>query len=160
MTKLTDLVNWFEGKNKVMIALSGGVDSALVAYAAFQKLGNSAIAVTADYKTLSEEELQTATKPVTRHTVAEEYRKEVQILIVEDYPTNQKVARHHLERAGYHVDLAENAVQLCRGAASGRFESGSQAKRPSGRCPSRRRARATDFSPRSARTRASARSPA
>ena len=26
----------------------------------FQKLGNSAIAVTADYKTLSEEELQTA----------------------------------------------------------------------------------------------------
>jgi uncharacterized protein len=43
-----------------MIALSGGVDSALVAYAAFQKLGNSAIAVTADYKTLSAEELGTA----------------------------------------------------------------------------------------------------
>ena len=60
MTKLDDLVNWFEDKNKVMIALSGGVDSALVAYAAFQKLGNSAIAVTADYKTLSKEELQTA----------------------------------------------------------------------------------------------------
>ncbi len=60
MTKLDDLVNWFEDKNRVMIALSGGVDSALVAYAAFQKLGNSAIAVTADYKTLSEEELQTA----------------------------------------------------------------------------------------------------
>ena len=60
MTKLNDLVNWFEDKNKVMIALSGGVDSALVAYAAFQKLGISAIAVTADYKTLSEEELQTS----------------------------------------------------------------------------------------------------
>ena len=60
MTKINDLVNWFEGKNKVMIALSGGVDSALVAYAAFQKLGISAIAVTADYKTLSEEELQTS----------------------------------------------------------------------------------------------------
>ena len=56
MTKLDELVNWFEYKNKVMVALSGGVDSALVAYAAFQKLGNSAIAVTADYKTLSEEE--------------------------------------------------------------------------------------------------------
>lgn len=62
MTKLEDLVNWFGDKNKVMIALSGGVDSALVAYAAFQKLGNSAIAVTADYKTLSEEELETATQ--------------------------------------------------------------------------------------------------
>jgi len=60
MTKFNDLVNWFEDKNKVMIALSGGVDSALVAYAAFQKLGISAIAVTADYKTLSEEELQTS----------------------------------------------------------------------------------------------------
>jgi uncharacterized protein len=60
MSNLVDLVNWFENKNKVMIALSGGVDSALVAYAAFQKLGCSAIAVTADYKTLSEEELRTA----------------------------------------------------------------------------------------------------
>ncbi len=60
MTKLDKLVNWFEYKNKVMVALSGGVDSALVAYAAFQKLGNSAIAVTADYKTLSEEELHSA----------------------------------------------------------------------------------------------------
>jgi uncharacterized protein len=60
MAKIDDLVNWFEDKNKVMIALSGGVDSALVAYAAFQKLGISAIAVTADYKTLSEEELQTS----------------------------------------------------------------------------------------------------
>ena len=60
MSKLDDLENWFEGKNKVMIALSGGVDSALVAYAAYQKLGDSAIAVTADYKTLSVEELQTA----------------------------------------------------------------------------------------------------
>ena len=60
MTKLNDIENWFADKNKVMIALSGGVDSALVAYAAYQKLGDSAIAVTADYKTLSEEELQTA----------------------------------------------------------------------------------------------------
>ena len=50
MNKLNELIDWFEDKTKVMIALSGGVDSALVAYAAFQKLGNSAIAVTADYK--------------------------------------------------------------------------------------------------------------
>ena len=60
MTKLNELVNWFESKNKVIVALSGGVDSALVAYAAFQKLGASAIAVTADYKTLSKEELHSA----------------------------------------------------------------------------------------------------
>ena len=60
MSKLENLINWFSDKNKAIIALSGGVDSALVAYAAYQKLGNSAIAVTADYKTLSEEELDSA----------------------------------------------------------------------------------------------------
>jgi uncharacterized protein len=60
MNKLNDLVSWFEDKDKVMIALSGGVDSAVVAYAAFQALGSSAIAVTADYKTLSEDELFSA----------------------------------------------------------------------------------------------------
>ena len=60
MTKLDELVDWFSDKKKVMVALSGGVDSALVAYAAFKKLGSSAIAVTADYKTLSQEELHTA----------------------------------------------------------------------------------------------------
>ena len=53
MSKLNNLVEWFTDKSKVMIALSGGVDSAVVAYAAFQALGSSAIAVTADYKTLS-----------------------------------------------------------------------------------------------------------
>ena len=57
MTKLEELINWFDGKGRTIIALSGGVDSALVAYAAHEKLGNSAIAVTADYKTLSQEEL-------------------------------------------------------------------------------------------------------
>ena len=60
MKKLVELENWFDDKQNVMVALSGGVDSALVAYAAYQKLGDSAIAVTADYKTLSTEELQTA----------------------------------------------------------------------------------------------------
>ena len=44
------------------MALSGGVDSALVAYAAYARLGKSAIAVTADYKTLAQEELEYAKK--------------------------------------------------------------------------------------------------
>jgi uncharacterized protein len=60
MNKIGNLIDWFEDKNRVIVALSGGVDSALVAYAAYQKLGSSAIAVTADYKTLSQEELETA----------------------------------------------------------------------------------------------------
>ena len=62
MKKLDELIDWFSDKNKVIVALSGGVDSALVAYAAFQQLGTSALAVTADYNTLSKDELFTAKK--------------------------------------------------------------------------------------------------
>ena len=60
MTDLNDLLKWFDDKDKVLVSLSGGVDSALVAYAAKKKLGKNAIAVTADYKTLSSEELDSA----------------------------------------------------------------------------------------------------
>jgi len=60
--QLTKLLNWFDDKNSVLVALSGGVDSALVAYAAYTRLGKSAIAVTADYKTLAQEELEYAKK--------------------------------------------------------------------------------------------------
>ena len=44
----------------MLVALSGGVDSALVSLAAFEALGDSAVAVTADYSTLSQEELDSA----------------------------------------------------------------------------------------------------
>ena len=60
MTNLEKLLNWFKDKERVLVSLSGGVDSALVAYAANEKLGINAIAVTADYKTLSSEELNSA----------------------------------------------------------------------------------------------------
>ena len=60
MDMLELLVSWFCGKNKVLVSLSGGVDSALVAYAAFKALGENAIAVSADYQTLSKDELESA----------------------------------------------------------------------------------------------------
>ena len=60
MTNLNELLAWFDGKEKVLVSLSGGVDSALVAYAAKSKLNKNAIAITADYKTLSSEELDSA----------------------------------------------------------------------------------------------------
>ena len=62
MNKFSHLLNWFNDKNSVLVSLSGGVDSALVAYAAFQILGKKSVAVTADYKTLSQEELETSKK--------------------------------------------------------------------------------------------------
>ncbi|MFH1135865.1 MAG: response regulator [Pseudomonadota bacterium] len=48
---------------------------------------------------------------VTRHNLTEGERRETQILLVEDYPTNQQVALRHLRGAGYQVDLAENGRQ-------------------------------------------------
>jgi signal transduction histidine kinase/CheY-like chemotaxis protein/HPt (histidine-containing phosphotransfer) domain-containing protein len=48
---------------------------------------------------------------VTRHTLAEADRKKVQILLAEDYPTNQKAIMRILKNAGFKVDLAENGKQ-------------------------------------------------
>ena len=56
------LIEWFEDKGeRVLIALSGGVDSAVVALVAKNALGNkNVLAITANYQTLSSEELKTA----------------------------------------------------------------------------------------------------
>ena len=51
---------------------------------------------------------------VTGYSVAEDYQKEIRILLVEDYPTNQQVAMRHLSRAGYQVDLAEDGSQAVK----------------------------------------------
>lgn len=61
MDSFDKLVEWFaKNGDKAVVALSGGVDSAVVALAAKKALGKNAIAITADYKTLAEEELATA----------------------------------------------------------------------------------------------------
>jgi uncharacterized protein len=57
------LISWFQNKNqKVIVALSGGVDSAVVALSAKKALDKKAVAVTADYNTLSGDELKSARK--------------------------------------------------------------------------------------------------
>ena len=62
--KYKKLIEWFQAKNvKVLIALSGGVDSAVVALIAKNALGKeNVLAITANYQTLSNEELDTAIK--------------------------------------------------------------------------------------------------
>lgn len=61
MDNFNRLVEWFaKNGDSAVVALSGGVDSAVVALAAKKALGKNAIAITADYKTLAEEELATA----------------------------------------------------------------------------------------------------
>jgi signal transduction histidine kinase/CheY-like chemotaxis protein len=48
---------------------------------------------------------------VTRHTIAEADTKNIHILVVEDHPTNQKVMKRYLGRAGYRVDIADNGLE-------------------------------------------------
>ena len=108
MKQMEDLVNWFYSKGKTLIALSGGVDSALVAYAAQKALGNQAIAVTADYKTLSQEELETAKRVCQeigiRHIIIEYNELE-----------NPSFVKNDQNRC-YHcrTELAENLLTLSK----------------------------------------------
>ncbi len=108
MTTLENLENWFEDKNKAMIALSGGVDSALVAYAAFQKLGTSAIAVTADYKTLSAEELDTA-KQICSEIGIEQILLDYNELENEDFVKNDSNRCFHCR-----LELGDHLIELAK----------------------------------------------
>ena len=108
MTKLDDLIKWFENKNAVLIALSGGVDSALVAYAAFQELGSSAIAVTADYKTLSQEELDTSKQICKEIGIS-------QILLDYNELENENFVKNDSNRCFYcRQELGHHLVSLAR----------------------------------------------
>ena len=108
MAKLDDLIDWFGNKNKVIIALSGGVDSALVAYAAFQKLGNSAIAVTADYKTLSKEELETAKQICSEIGIK-------QILLDYDELQNEEFVKNASDRCFHcRMELGDHLITLAK----------------------------------------------
>jgi PAS domain S-box-containing protein len=59
---------------------------------------------------------------VTKHSVQESDRKEISILVVEDYPTNQQIALKHLTSAGFHAVLAENGLQAVEEFKKTRFD--------------------------------------
>ena len=107
MNKLENLINWF-GNKRTIVALSGGVDSALVAYAAYQKLGDMAIAVTADYKTLAKEELDTATNVCREIGIS-------QILLNYNELENQEFVKNDSNRC-YHCrnELGTRLINLGR----------------------------------------------
>ncbi len=48
---------------------------------------------------------------LTQHTLVEEAKHSIQILLAEDNPLNQKLAVHMLTKAGYHVDVANNGKE-------------------------------------------------
>ena len=105
--KFDDLVSWFSGRGKVIVALSGGVDSAVVACAAKKALDGNAVAITADYKTLSDEELESARKIAKeigiRHEVIEYSELENKDFVKNDdyrcFHCRNELAEHLLEVA-------------------------------------------------------------
>lgn len=114
------LVQWFSDNNNnnnsnsrgdkkrgAIVALSGGVDSAVVALAAKKALGQDAVAVTADYKTLAEEELATARRVAQeigiRHLVIEYDELENQDFVKNDgtrcYHCRTELGQHLVQEA-------------------------------------------------------------
>lgn len=103
------LIEWFKENTieKSMVAFSGGVDSSVVAYASKLALGGNAIAVTADYKTLSRDELEEAkiiAKEIGIKHVIIEYNELNDInFIVNDryrcYYCRENLAKHLLDVA-------------------------------------------------------------
>jgi two-component system sensor histidine kinase/response regulator len=78
-------------------------------------------------------------KIMTRHSVVEELKRPVRILVVEDNPVNQKLAKMMLTKAGCQVEVADNGISKgfrphlygCSNAANGWTGSheGNQGKR-------------------------------
>jgi signal transduction histidine kinase/DNA-binding response OmpR family regulator len=59
---------------------------------------------------------------ITRHTIAETFRKNIRVLLAEDYPANQTLAVLHLEEAGFQVDLAENGEKALQAYIENRYD--------------------------------------
>ena len=57
-------------------------------------------------------ELVKQKKILTRHTLTEEAKHSVHILLVEDNKVNQKLAKYILSKGGYNVDVAENGREV------------------------------------------------
>ena len=95
------LISWFQNKNqKAMVALSGGVDSAVVALAAKKALDKKAVAVTADYNTLSGDELKSARK------IAKEIDIEHRIVIYNELDNEEFVKNDSLRCYHCRTELA------------------------------------------------------
>ncbi|MDY6823627.1 MAG: response regulator [Thermodesulfobacteriota bacterium] len=59
---------------------------------------------------------------ITRHSLNEQRKQRFRILLVEDFPTNQKVALGLLENFGFYADLAEDGETAVKMARTGQYD--------------------------------------
>jgi uncharacterized protein len=106
--KYEKLIEWFKDKDdRVLVALSGGVDSALVALVAKNALGNeNVLAITANYQTLSSEELNSAEK------VAKELGINHKIIKYNELENQDFVKNDGLRCFHCRNELADNLIAL------------------------------------------------
>ena len=62
-----------------------------------------------------------AGRMVTRHLLSERKRQGLRILLAEDNPVNQKLARLVLQKAGFSVDVVENGLQAIEKVQGGKY---------------------------------------
>jgi uncharacterized protein len=109
--KYKKLIEWFQVKNvKVLIALSGGVDSAVVALIAKNALGKeNVLAITANYQTLSNEELDTAIK------VANELAINHKIIEYNELENTEFIKNDSSRCFHCRNELADNLIKIATG---------------------------------------------
>ena len=106
----TNLVNWFlTNADKVIVALSGGVDSAVVALAAKEALGSNAMAITANYKTLSREEISAANK------IAAEILINHKIIEYDELKNLEFVKNDEMRCYHCRTELAQHLIEAAKG---------------------------------------------
>jgi pyridinium-3,5-biscarboxylic acid mononucleotide sulfurtransferase len=106
----TNLVNWFlTNADKVIVALSGGVDSAVVALAAKEALGSNAVAITANYKTLSREEISAANK------IAAEILINHKIIEYDELKNSEFVKNDEMRCYHCRTELAQHLIEAAKG---------------------------------------------
>lgn len=110
---LPTLAAWFGGRGPAVVAVSGGVDSALVALAARRSLGPAgAVAVTADYSTMPGDDLESARRVCAEIGIR-------QVVVRYDELADERFARNDSSRCFYcRTELASRLAALAssRGA--------------------------------------------